>query len=107
MDRETAAVLVPCGHDQFCLECGLQWADTRPNGPNGPGRPGREAATATCPLCRDTIEQVIPFTERPLMELDIDYRRYIVFESTVRSDRTGTFHREEMEEGYLLSPRWR
>ena len=91
---------MPCGHAQFCLECSLQWADTRPNGP------GRQAA-ATCPLCRDTIEQVIPFTERPLMELDIDYRRYIVFESTVRSDRTGTFHREEMEEGYLLSPRWR
>ena len=72
LDRKRAAVLVPCGHAQSCLECGLQWADT------GPNRPGREAASATCPLCRDTIEQVIPCTERPLMELDIDdrYHRY-------------------------------
>ena len=51
LDRERAAVLVPCGHAQFCLQCGLQWSQS------GPGR------ESTCPLCRDPIDQVIPFTE--------------------------------------------
>ena len=27
--------------------------------------------------------------------------------ATVRSDRMGTFHKEEMDEGFMLSPRWR
>ena len=51
LDRERAAVIVPCGHAQFCLECGLQWSMA------GPGR------ESTCPLCRDPIDQVIPLTE--------------------------------------------
>ena len=35
------------------------------------------------------------------------WARLLADPCTVRSDRMGTFHKQEMEEGFILFPRWR
>ena len=50
-DREKVAVVVPCGHSDYCLQCVLEWHKN--------GDPEKEQ---TCPMCRQPIEQVIPFS---------------------------------------------
>ena len=50
-NREKTTVLVPCGHSDYCLQCVLEWHKN--------GDPEKEQ---TCPICREPIEQVIPFS---------------------------------------------
>ena len=50
-DREKVTVVVPCGHCDFCLQCVLELYKK--------GDPEKEQ---TCPICREPIEQIIPFS---------------------------------------------